>query len=178
MTTVQDSIEVAQPVRTVYNQWTQFEDFPQFMEGVERVEQIDDTHVHWVAEIAGVRREWDAEILRQDPDRVIAWRSTSGARNDGEVVFESLGADRGAQRADRTQQVRGHHGRSRARELLTQTALVIPPPGHEPDGVGIEVESAAHRVGPHRRVGGRGDVGGQPDAVEQLRPQLSFLGVH
>jgi uncharacterized membrane protein len=94
MTTVQDSIEVARPVRTVYNQWTQFEDFPQFMEGVERVEQIDDTHVHWVAEIAGVRREWDAEILRQEPDRVIAWRSTSGARNDGEVLFDPIGADR------------------------------------------------------------------------------------
>jgi uncharacterized membrane protein len=28
------------------------------MEGVERVEQLDDTHLHWVAEIAGKRDEW------------------------------------------------------------------------------------------------------------------------
>lgn len=94
MTTVQESIEVAQPVRTVYNQWTQFEDFPQFMEGVERVEQIDDTHAHWVAEIAGVRREWDAEIVHQEPDRVVAWRSVDGPHNAGDVRFEPLSADR------------------------------------------------------------------------------------
>src|SRR3954469_14724305 len=94
MTTVQETIEVQQPVRTVYDQWTQFEDFPKFMEGVERVEQIDDAHVHWVAEIAGMRREWDAEIVRQEPDRLIAWSSTSGSRNAGEAPFEPLGPGR------------------------------------------------------------------------------------
>ena len=57
------SITVDVPVTTVYNQWTQFEDFPQFMEGVESVTQLDDRRLHWVAEIAGTRREWDA-VLR------------------------------------------------------------------------------------------------------------------
>ena len=93
MATVQDTIEVQQPVRTVYNQWTQFEDFPQFMEGVEKVQQLDDTRLHWVAEIAGVKREWDAEIVRQEPDQVIAWSSTSGPTNAGEVRFQPAGAD-------------------------------------------------------------------------------------
>lgn len=93
MATVQDTIEVQQPVRTVYNQWTQFEDFPQFMEGVEKVKQLDDTRLHWIAEIAGVRREWDAQIVRQEPDRVIAWASTSGPANAGEVRFQPAGAD-------------------------------------------------------------------------------------
>ncbi|MDQ3980064.1 MAG: cyclase, partial [Actinomycetota bacterium] len=53
MSTVEKSIEVSLPVRTVYDQWTQFEEFPRFMEGVEQVVQLDDTHLHWVAEIAG-----------------------------------------------------------------------------------------------------------------------------
>ena len=67
MSTTQQSIQIDLPVRTVYNQWTQFEDFPHFMEGVERVTQLDDRRLHWVAEIAGTREEWDAEIIDQEP---------------------------------------------------------------------------------------------------------------
>ncbi len=85
------SIVVDQPVSTVYNQWTQFEDFPQFMEGVESVTQVDDKRLHWVAEIAGTRREWDAEIVDQEPDRRISWRSLDGTPNAGTVSFEPEG---------------------------------------------------------------------------------------
>ncbi len=92
MSTVEKSIEIGLPVSTVYNQWTQFEEFPQFMEGVESVTQLDDTLLHWVAEIAGARREWDAEIVDQQPDQRIAWRSIDGAGNGGVVTFQPTGA--------------------------------------------------------------------------------------
>ena len=94
MSTVERSIEVEVPVRTAYNQWTQFEEFPRFMEGVESVRQSDDRHLHWVAEIGGVRREWDAEITEQHPDERVAWRATGGTQNAGVVTFHRLGADR------------------------------------------------------------------------------------
>ena len=95
MEKIEKSIEVHQPVHTVYNQWTQFEEFPRFMSGVKEVKQLDDTHVHWHAEIFGKDKEWDAEITRQEPDKCIAWRSTSGdAPNSGLVQFEPVGADR------------------------------------------------------------------------------------
>src|SRR5687767_3770506 len=90
MATIEESVEVEVPVRTAYNQWTQFEEFPQFMEGVEQVRQITDTKVHWVAEIAGQKREWDAEITEQTPDQRISWRSTEGAANAGVVTFHRL----------------------------------------------------------------------------------------
>jgi uncharacterized membrane protein len=90
MATIEKSIEVHVPVQTVYNQWTQFEEFPQFMEGVEEVRQIDDTHLHWKARIGGKPEEWDAEISDQSPDRRVSWYSTSGAQNDGTVMFESI----------------------------------------------------------------------------------------
>jgi len=90
MATVEASIDVSQPVRTVYNQWTQFQEFPRFMEGVEQVVQLDDTHLHWVAEIAGAHREWSAEIVCQLPDERVAWRSTTGPDNAGEVTFKCL----------------------------------------------------------------------------------------
>lgn len=45
----------------------------------------------WVAEIAGARREWDAEIVDQQPDRRIAWRSLDGTPNGGVVTFQPEG---------------------------------------------------------------------------------------
>jgi uncharacterized membrane protein len=90
MATVEESIEVNVPVSTAYNQWTQFEDFPRFMEGVESVRQMDDTHLHWVAEIGGERREWDAEITEQQPDARIAWKATGGHGNSGVVTFKPV----------------------------------------------------------------------------------------
>jgi uncharacterized membrane protein len=94
MATLEKSIEVNVPVNTAYNQWTQFEDFPKFMEGVKEVRQLDDTHVHWHAEIAGKDKEWDAEITEQIPDQRIAWRSTSGTPNSGIVTFEKISDDK------------------------------------------------------------------------------------
>lgn len=94
MQTIEQSIEVNAPARTVYNQWTQFEEFPEFMEGVEEVRQLDDKRLHWVAEIAGHRHEWDAEIYEQVPDQQISWRSISGVPNEGTVRFEALPENR------------------------------------------------------------------------------------
>jgi len=90
-TKVEESIQVDVPVSTAYNQWTQFEDFPHFMGGVKEVQQHGDQRLHWVAEIAGVRREWDAAILEQVPDQKIAWAATGGATNAGAVRFEPAG---------------------------------------------------------------------------------------
>ena len=79
------------PVSTAYNQWTQFEDFPHFMGGVKKVTQLSDDRLEWVAEIAGVKRKWEARILEQLPDRKVAWAATEGATNAGSVEFEDVG---------------------------------------------------------------------------------------
>jgi hypothetical protein len=90
-TKVEKRILVNVPVSTAYNQWTQFEEFPHFMGGVKSVTQLSDDRLEWVAEIAGVRRQWEARILEQTPDRKVAWAATSGATNAGSVTFEDLG---------------------------------------------------------------------------------------
>ena len=90
VTTIEKSVDVQAPVRTAYNQWTQFESFPRFMEGVERVEQKSDTKLHWVAEVGGERREWDAEITEQYPEQRIAWRALDQAGPNGVVTFHPL----------------------------------------------------------------------------------------
>ena len=87
MGSVEKSIEVAVPVSTAYNQWTQFESFPRFMNGVDRVDQISPTTTHWVTSIGGVHREFDAEITEQRPDERIAWTTVSGPKQAGLVTF-------------------------------------------------------------------------------------------
>ena len=93
MSRISETTTLDVPVSVAYNQWTQFESFPQFMEGVERVVQLDDRTLDWTATIAGKTKHWRAEIFEQEPDQVIAWRSSEGARNDGSVRFEPIDAD-------------------------------------------------------------------------------------
>src|SRR5205823_10813997 len=90
MAHVEKTIEVQKPVDQVYAQWTQFENFPQFMENVQQVRQLDDKHLEWKAKVAGTERQWKAEIVEQQPNRVIAWRATTGDKNAGKVEFEPV----------------------------------------------------------------------------------------
>lgn len=93
MSTATRSVDVNVPITTAYNQWTQFEEFPKFMGDVESVRQLDDRHLHWKVKIAGVEREFDAEITEQHPEERIAWRSTGGVDQAGVVTFHKLADD-------------------------------------------------------------------------------------
>jgi uncharacterized membrane protein len=91
MSQVIEAVDVDVPVTTAYNQWTQFESFPHFLSFVESISQLDDTHTHWVVKVAGVEREFDAEITEQKPDERVAWNSTSGeVDHAGVVTFHKL----------------------------------------------------------------------------------------
>ena len=92
MGSMTESVDVAMPVRTVYDQWTQFEEFPQFMAGVQEVEQVSDDMTHWRVRVGGKSREFDARITEQIPDERIAWASTNGPRQAGVVTFHRLDA--------------------------------------------------------------------------------------
>ena len=93
MAYVEESIDVNQDITTVYDQWTQFESFPRFMDGVKSVQQPDDTHLHWIADVGGRTKEWDAEITQQIPDTRISWSSVGGAPNGGTVTFAPVSSN-------------------------------------------------------------------------------------
>ncbi|WP_455354915.1 SRPBCC family protein [Streptomyces sp. SYSU K217416] len=95
MSQVEESVVVGVPVRTAYDQWTQFEEFPLFMEGVQRIEQLTPTLTHWEVEVNGIRREFDARICEQVPDRRVAWTTTGGGIHQaGVVTFHRLSDER------------------------------------------------------------------------------------
>ena len=87
---IQQAVDVAVPIKTAYNQWTQFEDWPKFMHRVDRVSQDDATHVTFKAKIWGISKEFKAEILDQVPDQRIKWRVTDGLSHTGVVTFHEL----------------------------------------------------------------------------------------
>jgi uncharacterized membrane protein len=94
MGTTEQGIDVAVPLTAAYDHWTRFEDFPEFMEGVEEIRRIDEMHLHWTMLLAGVRREFDAEIVEQRPHARVAWRSVAGPTHAGSVTLEPLDAEK------------------------------------------------------------------------------------
>ena len=90
MSTATDTITVDVPLSTAYNQWTQMESYPKFMAGVKSVKQLDDKHLRWTMNVAGVERDFDVEITEQIPDRVIAWQSSGELEQRGRVSFAPL----------------------------------------------------------------------------------------
>ncbi|WP_413760757.1 SRPBCC family protein [Streptomyces sp. MMBL 11-3] len=88
MFTVEETIEVAVPVSTAYNQWTQFKSFPRFMTVVKKVDQVRPALLTWTLGIGPLRHEFQAEIVEQEPDSHLTWRSLERhAVHQGEVTF-------------------------------------------------------------------------------------------
>ncbi|HEV2874488.1 MAG TPA: SRPBCC family protein [Thermoleophilaceae bacterium] len=87
---VQQSVDVAVPVETAYNQWTQFEDWPEFMHRVTRVTQEDDCTLSFATKIWGKTKEFNAEIETQRPEERIKWKVSQGITHTGVVTFHEL----------------------------------------------------------------------------------------
>jgi len=84
------SIDVAAPLKTVYNQWTQFEELNSFMHRTEAVDQEEDDVVTWHENVWGRRRAWKAQITEQIPNERIAWEIKGGGQGVGVITFHEL----------------------------------------------------------------------------------------
>jgi uncharacterized membrane protein len=94
MSTVQQAIEVSAPLHTVYEQLAAFESYPQFMTGVEQVTQISDDRTHWVMDLDGQRREFDAQITECSPDERVSWRTMDGPMLGETITLRPVGETR------------------------------------------------------------------------------------
>lgn len=83
------SIAINREPSDCYAFWRGLENLPRFMRHVVDVKKLDEGRSHWVVcAPAGRTVEWDAEVVRQEPDRLIAWRSLEGADVDSTGVVE------------------------------------------------------------------------------------------
>lgn len=87
------SVVVSRPRDEVYRYWRNLENLARFMEHVESVREIDERRSAWVVRgPLGHDVEWNAEILTDRPNELIAWQSLPGAevQNAGSVWFEQV----------------------------------------------------------------------------------------
>ena len=95
---VEESVTISRPLPELYRFWRNFENLPQFMEHLESVRVDSPTRSHWKAKApAGSSVEWEAEIVNDVPDEIIAWKSVGDAdvANAGAVNFSEAPGDRG-----------------------------------------------------------------------------------
>jgi uncharacterized membrane protein len=77
---IQKNINIAAPLRDVYEFWCNFENFSGFMSNVREVRDSGKGRSHWIVSgPAGVSVEWDAVITKQIPNELLAWKSVEGA---------------------------------------------------------------------------------------------------
>jgi uncharacterized membrane protein len=95
---VEKSVTINKSPAELYSFWRNFENLPKIMSHLEAVRVDDDKISHWVAKApAGMTVEWDAEIINEIENELIAWRSLEKVTvpNAGSVRFQALPHNRG-----------------------------------------------------------------------------------
>jgi uncharacterized membrane protein len=97
-TIVEESFAINRASAELYGFWRSLERLPSIIPELSVVRNIDHRRSHWVARgPAGRRVEWDADIINDIPNELIAWRTTEGSQlvSAGSVHFEERPYGRG-----------------------------------------------------------------------------------
>lgn len=97
---VEKTVTIGKPVEELYRFWHDFENLPRFMKHLEQVKVYDGKRSHWVASAPlGAKVEWDANIINDQENHLIAWASVEGADvdNSGFVRFQPATGGRGTE---------------------------------------------------------------------------------
>lgn len=95
---IEKSVTINKSPEELFSFWKEFSNLPRFMKHLESVQKTDEKRSHWMAKApAGMTVEWDAEIINEQKNELIAWRSLEGASvpNAGSVRFEPAPGNRG-----------------------------------------------------------------------------------
>lgn len=99
-TLVTAAVTIQRSASDLYATWRRLSELPRFVDRLRSVQVIDRTRSRWVATGPGGRDyTWDAEIIREDEGRVLAWKSLKNAQvaNAGSIRFHELGHGRGTE---------------------------------------------------------------------------------
>jgi uncharacterized membrane protein len=89
---VRKAIFIDQPVEEVYRYWRQVENLPRFIQHLQSIRPIDGTRSHWTAGLGNVNDtiQWEAEMIIERENKMLAWRSLPGYRVENQVVVEFI----------------------------------------------------------------------------------------
>lgn len=90
---VEHEVTINRPAEELYRIWRNLENLPIFMENLVSVHEVDDLRSIWVAKApAGTVVKWDAEIINDIPNELIAWQTLEGSGVDiaGSVHFDAI----------------------------------------------------------------------------------------
>ncbi len=143
---LRESVRLERPVEDVFRYWRHLENLPRFMRHVEHVSETSPGMSHWVVRgPAGLRVEWDAEIINEVPNRLIGWRSVPGSDvvTAGSVQFARV---RGG-RIDAGNGAPAIRAASRTRRRVAGDAVRAGALGHDARGpAAIQAVSGGRRV--------------------------------
>ena len=98
---IDEAVTINRPRDEVYRFWRDLSNLAHFMERVESVNaSAGSNRSHWIAKgPRGKRMEWDAEIVNESENELIAWRSLDGSQvpNAGSVLFKDASGGRGTE---------------------------------------------------------------------------------
>ncbi|HEY9810072.1 MAG TPA: SRPBCC family protein [Halomicronema sp.] len=97
---VEKTVTINKPAEELYRFWRNFENLPTFMKHLQFVKVWDEKRSHWIAKAPlGATVEWDAEIINEQENKLIAWGSVENAdiENSGFVRFQPASAGRGTE---------------------------------------------------------------------------------
>jgi uncharacterized membrane protein len=98
---IKKAITIRRTPEEIYRYWRNLENLPNIMSHLASVQSRDSSTSHWEAKGApgGITIEWDAEIIKDEPNSIIAWRSLPGAdiQNAGSVRFKAAPGGRGTE---------------------------------------------------------------------------------
>jgi uncharacterized membrane protein len=93
---VDESVAIARHHDELYRFWRELDNLPRFMQHLVSVTTLDARRSHWVAVApAGRTVEWDAEIIADEPNELIGWRTLDAADvvSAGSVHFKPTGKE-------------------------------------------------------------------------------------
>ncbi|HTO04160.1 MAG TPA: SRPBCC family protein, partial [Opitutus sp.] len=94
------SCTVRKSAEELYQFWRALENLPRIIKHPVAITTLSDTESHWKVSAPGKTFvEWDAIIINDHPNQLVAWRSKEGAdiRNAGSVRFEPAPGDEGTE---------------------------------------------------------------------------------
>lgn len=90
---IEESVTIRRPAQELYDAWTRWEQLPQILPHIEHVKDLGHGRTRWTARgPLGASLSWDAEVINQDPGRMVAWQSIAGGDVDtaGSVHFDAI----------------------------------------------------------------------------------------